>query len=79
MTKRSIPGVGKTRSRGLGVTERDDLYGNRSRGLHQGQRSYGPQSKAGHMTAPTKFVVTAKMHLAKRGPSTHAPGNFLHF
>lgn len=53
MTKRSIPGLGKTRSQGLGVIERDDLYGSQFRGLHQGQRSRAPRSKAGHMTAPT--------------------------
>ena len=73
MTKRSKPGIGKTRCRALGVNKRDDLNGSRSRGLHQGQRLYRPQAKAGHMTAPTNFVLSAKKHLAKRGPSTHEP------
>jgi hypothetical protein len=57
MTKRSIPGIGKTRHMGLSVSERDDLNGSRFRGLHQGQRSREPQSKAGHMTAPTNFII----------------------
>jgi len=59
MTKRLKPGISQTRSKGLGANERDDLYGNRSCGLHQGQRSNVPHEKAGHMTAPTKFVVIA--------------------
>lgn len=72
MTKRSIPGIGKTRHMGLSVSERDDLNGSRFRGLHQGQRSREPQSKAGHMTAPTNFII-AKNYLAMRAPSTHEP------
>lgn len=55
MTKRSIPGTGKTRLMGLSVNERDDVNGSRFRGLHQGQRSCEPLSKAGHMTAPDQI------------------------
>jgi len=73
MTKRSIPGIGKTRHLGLCVSERDDLNGSRSRGLHQGQRSYAPHVKAGHMTAPDQVRLHYQKHLAMRGPSTHEP------
>ena len=74
MTKRLIPGIGKTRPWGRGVDERDGLNGSRSCGLHQGQRSYEPRAKAGHMTAPDQLRHHRQKHLAKRGPSTHVPG-----
>lgn len=60
MTKRSIPRIGKTRSKWLGVYERDDLNGSQSCGLHQGQRPREPQLKAGHMTAPTNTAINTK-------------------
>jgi len=74
MTKRLTPGIGKTRSTGTGVLERDYVNGSRSRGFHQGQRACEPHSKAEHMSAPIELVAIAKKHLANRGPSTHVTG-----
>lgn len=71
MTKRSLPRIGQTRYLGLCVSERDDLNGSRSCGLHQGQRACAPHQQAGHMTAPTTPVIFTQKHLAMRGPSTH--------
>jgi hypothetical protein len=39
--------------------------------LHQGQRSYAPQGRAGHMTAPDHFAKTELNILRGRGPSTY--------
>jgi hypothetical protein len=35
--------------------------------LHQGQRSYAPHQRAGHMTAPDHFAGTASKALARGG------------
>ena len=39
--------------------------------LHQGQRSYAPHQRAGHMTAPDHFAKTELNTLRRRGPSTY--------
>jgi len=41
------------------------------RGLHQGQRSYVPRQKAGHMTASDTICSDQDFVLASGGPSTH--------
>ena len=48
-------------------TDKDSI-----RGTHQGQRSYAPHQKAGHMTASDQ-TSSRKKTLANRGPSTHEP------
>ena len=39
--------------------------------LHQGQRSWSRDEKAGHMTAPDHLAETSTNSLAKQEPSTH--------
>jgi hypothetical protein len=39
--------------------------------LHQGQRSYAPHRRAGHMTAPDHFAETQLKILRRRGPSAY--------
>ena len=44
--------------------------------LHQGQRSWSRDEKAGHMTAPDHRAKTSTNSLAKQEPSTHANYSF---
>src|SRR5580700_229481 len=41
--------------------------------LHQGQRSYAPHQRAGHMTAPDHSASAASNSLARGGRSLIAP------
>lgn len=41
------------------------------RELHQGQRSYAPHQKAGHMTAPDHIANATSKNPCMRGPSTY--------
>ena len=43
------------------------LYWDPINELHQGQRSYAPHRRAGHMTAPDHFAGTALKTLARGG------------
>jgi hypothetical protein len=45
-------------------------------GLHQGQRSIAPHTKAGHMTATQNNQSQLKSILAKQEPSTHDTAQF---